>query len=225
MPLVTGILSLGTRRDASTWQTGCESVGITAELPIKRPAPSLDQLKRFFKSSPNWIFFGGHFLSYDVSLLNDEALHSSDGEAVLFEKEQVVVKIGDQRTPLQKTTGDFALHKQCSVVLWGGCSVCTNLDTMRTMRALFGAHLLLGFSNTTGPDVIDAALGGGNGPKPNFFERVKEGVEDLSKVRDAWLETAKWWDASMQTRFRAIDPDGQEWQLTGGSIARGRKVA
>ena len=57
----TGILSLGTRADATTWEKGCKALGFDAPLPIKKPSPTMDDLKRFFGSSFEWVFFAGHF--------------------------------------------------------------------------------------------------------------------------------------------------------------------
>jgi len=217
----TGILSLGTRGDAITWKEGCESVGLSAATVITNPRPTLDELESFFKSSPDWIYFGGHF--------GGGILSNEDGTIDLeFDKDRVTLTLNPtpashNTTVLQKHSANFGLHKKCKVMLWGGCSVCSSESNIRNLRKLFNNPLILGFAGLTGWRIVDAVLGGGF-IHNHFFSRIKERTHDLSHVRDAWLKTALygWGGTKLETRFRAIAPNGQEWRLANKAIVKGR---
>jgi hypothetical protein len=217
----TAILSLGIRKDATTWEKGCKDLGFGTPSPIKKPSPTLDELKAWFKSKPHWIYFGGHF--GDLTLSNeDSTVEIEFGEAA------VKVKKDGATTELKKGSADFTVDANCEVVLWGGCSVCSGETAIRTMRSLLGNHVLLGFAGLTGWKMVDAMLGGDFIKGENhFFARVKGKESDAVAVRDAWMETAKfgYGKSENESKFRAVDPDGQEWKLQKGEIVRGRKIA
>ena len=217
----TSILSLGIRRDAITWKEGCKSVGLSTAKAITDPRPTLDELEHFFKSSPDWIYFGGHF--------GGGILSNEDGTTdIEFDKDRVTLTLSPtpashSETIFQKHSGNFGLHKKCKVMLWGGCSVCSSESNVRNLRELFNNPLILGFAGLTGWRIVDALLGGGF-IKNHFFTRIKGKTHDLSHVRDAWLRTALygWGGTKLETRFRAIAPNGQEWKLANKAIVKGR---
>ena len=213
-----GILSLGTRRDATTWEKGCEKLGIKARLPIRKPLPTLEETKDFFGTSAHWCYFGGHF--------GDSTLSNEQGTAeVLFTATGVTITVAEREAVLSRDARTFQLHQTCEVVLWAGCAVMDDDDTVRTMRKLFGQHLLLGFFDQTGWAVVDAMLGGGFMKTGHFFDRLSAETLDAVSVRDAWMNAALkgYGGAEYEPRFRAVDPDGQEWQLRDRKIVRGRK--
>jgi len=215
---ITGILSLGTRRDASTWEEGCGALGIKARLPIKSANPSVADLKTFFAGKGGWFFFGGHF--------GGRTLSNERGDVeVRFDAKEVRITAAGTKLVLSKATHEFSLHEECAVVLWGGCSVCGDPDTVETLRTLFGPHLLLGFAGLTGWRVVDAMLGGGFMKKGHFFDRLEPGRLDAVTVRDAWMGAALqgYGGGDIEGRFRAVDPEGQEWKLVKKKINRGRK--
>lgn len=213
-----GILSLGTRRDATTFEKGCAGLGLKARLPIKKPNPTMAELESFFAGPARWLFFGGHF--------GGRTLSNEQGNVeIRFESDHVKATVDDAKAQLHKKGSAFRLHEDCVVVLWGGCSVCTDADTVRTLRTLFGEHVLLGFAGLTGWRMVDALLGGGFIKKEHFFDRLSPGKLEPAAIRDAWMRTARrgYGGGDLEGRFRAVDPDGQEWRLTGGKIVRGRK--
>lgn len=220
MALSTAIISLGTRKDATTWENGCKKLSISASLPIKKPKPTLDELKAVFKLKPNWLYFGGHFGGLELS--ND-----ADDVTIDFSAKSVAIEVDKETAELKKGSADFGFDASCQVVLWGGCSVCEGEDTIRAMRALFGEHVLLGFAGLTGWKIVDAMLGAGFIKEPNhFFARVAGKETDPVAVRDAWMNAAKsgYGGDENEDKFRAIDPNGQEWKLSKGKIVRGRKI-
>jgi hypothetical protein len=214
----TGILSLGIRRDATTWENGCKGLGFDTPNPIKKGSPTLSELRAFFKSKPEWIFLAGHF--------GDLELSNEDGSVTAtFDTDGVRLAVSGATALLKKGSEDFSLDANCKVVLWGGCSVCSREMTIRTMRTLFGPHVLLGFMGTTSWEMVDAMLGGGFIRAGNhFFDRVAGKDDNAAGVRDAWMETAKsgYGETKAEPKFRAIDPDGREWKLQKGEIRPGR---
>lgn len=215
----SGLLSLGTRKDATTWAKGCTRVGFDVPLPIKQPNPGVQQLRRFFGTSPEWVFLAGHF--------GEHTLFNEDGSVQIeFASGHVECTAGGKTEKILKNRG-FSLHADCRVVLWGGCSVCHSEHTVRTLRALFGQHVMLGFAGSTGWRVVDAILGGGFITKEHFFERVRDKCDDLAAVRDAWMKTARagYGNGRLEGIFRAVDPDGQEWILRKGELMRDRVIS
>jgi len=178
----------------------------------------MSELRGFFKSKPNWIFLAGHFGRLELS--------NEDGSVkITFATNGVTLELGDEIALLKKGSEDFSLDANCIVALWGGCSICSSEITIRTMRTLFGPHVLLGFNGLTGWKMVDAMLGGGFiGAGKHYFNRVRGKEINAAGVRDAWMETAKFGfgGTKIESKFRAIDPDGREWKLQGGSIKPGR---
>lgn len=224
MALSTGILSLGTRADATTWEHGCQGLGFTIVAPIKKGSPSLKDLKAFFAGSPDWLFFGGHFGG--LTLFNESASVSIE-----FAAKQVILAVGDARATLRKTNGTFAAHRNCKVVLWGGCNVCESEDTIRTLRQLFGNHVLLGFKGRTRWFAVNAILGGGEVAAGRFFDLVKSDPGSPETVRQAWLQAAISAAAvgedggAREKRARAVDPDGQEWGIIRNKKTKALEIA
>ena len=216
----TAILELGNPRDANAWERGCQSLGIgNAVEPIKTMRPSLDALLKFLKSTPDWIFFSGHFLP--TQLYDD-----GNTTSLVFAASQVTVTAGKETRIVKKGEDAFGLDRQCKVVVWGGCSVCGYKGSVDTLRSLFGPHLLLGYSESTGFAITEAMLGGGFIKKGHFFDNVKGHETDSPKIRDAWLQAAiNGYRGGSSTpgklderMFRAIDPDGKQWWAAGGKI-------
>lgn len=211
-------LSLGTRTDALTWENGCADIGIAADISIRKPKPSLAEIKSFFASTAEWLYFGGHF--YGMKLYNED-----DTVSVRFHKNQVELKAGGTSEVLNQSDAAFNLNLSSRVILWGGCSVCSTEDSMRTMRMLFGRHVLLGFSGLTGWRIVNYMLGGG-GLKNHFYTRIKATSTSSADIVQAWMGAGKagYGSGDIADIIRAVDWDGQEWKLDGGKIVKGRQV-
>jgi hypothetical protein len=212
-------LSLGTRKDATTWENVCRDLGFDLAGAVKKPYPTLDELKTLFRTKPHWLFIAGHF--GDMKLLNEK-----EDVWVDFDTDKVTLSVKRDTAQLDKTSGSFAWHSNCEVVLWGGCDVCTSKDTMGVLRKLFGEHVLLGFRGLTGWKMVDAMLGGGFIKRDHFFDRVRGHEDDPVAIRDAWMKTAQhgYGGGDLESRFRAVDRNGQEWLLKEKKIVRGRKI-
>jgi hypothetical protein len=225
VPLETSVLCLGTREDAPIWELGCLRSGLKILVSVKKPNPSLDELKQFFQSSPSWIYLAGHFSNN--TLYNDASYHNEPSAIdIIFQKESVTLKLDDvSRAVLRKGSADFLLDKNVRMVLWGGCSVCEHPETIRIIRNLFNNPLILGFSDLTGKKILNAMLGGSFIEK-DFFDRVEGNIHDIVAIRNAWMETAKagYGGNSFEERFRAIDSDGQEWKIVNKVIRKNRKI-
>ena len=243
MGTTTGVLSLGPNRAANTWANGCKGLGISALPPlINKEAPTLDELLAFFGTSPDWIYFAGHHLGNE--------LYSEHMSARIdFDKDKVTLFTGGlpkakgrpykpTTTTIQKDSSQFKLAVSKNlVVLWGGCSVCSEQHTqlLTDLFSLFGPHVLLGFGGMTGIDMVDVLLGGSASDKAtgkswslkkNFFTYLKDTKQDAEAVRNAWLQAAMegHGGTKLEGTFRAIDPDGQEWKIVNKEIVRGRKI-
>lgn len=222
---VVGVLSLGTRADAGSWRRGCEALGMRAVAPVRKARPKLAELKAFFLTEPLWIYFGGHF--YGSNLTNDCELNDEEDCAVkvAFNDEGAKLRALKRYATLTRDARTFRVHERCRVMLWGGCNVCTDEDTLRMLMNLFNRPLLLGFAGTTTAGIVNAVLAPGREPAQRFFGRIAD-MNDLVQVRDAWLAAALhvYGQKPIAARFRAIDPDGQEWRLSKGAIITGRKI-
>lgn len=214
----TAILSLGTRKDATTWEKGCQGLGFDLAAVIKKPYPTIDELKTLFKTKPHWLFLAGHFGS--MQLLNEK-----EDVWVKFATDKVELQVKKEKATIEKSGGDFGLSANCELVMWGGCDVCTNRNTVKILRTLFGEHVLLGFRDTSGWKMVDAMLGGGFIKSDHFFDRVKGHEDDPIAIRDAWMKTAQkgYGGGDLEDRFRAVDRNGQEWELRKKKIVKGRK--
>lgn len=100
----SGILSLGTRADASTWEKGCKALGFSVPSPIKKPSPTMKELRGFFKSQPHWIFFGGHFSG--MELYNED-----DSVSVTFKEKSVKLRVDKTTATLKAGKAEFDLKK------------------------------------------------------------------------------------------------------------------
>jgi len=219
-------LALGTRQDAGTWDKGCAAVGLKALTSIRNPAPDMASLKAFFAESPDWLYLGGHFGG--LSLFNDAyyAGAKTGKVDIEFVSDHVEVRIDGTTEKLSRDDGTFQLHKKVVVVLWGGCSVCDSVLTLRTLRSLFDKHVLLGFSGSTGVAMVDAILGNGFIKKKHFFDNVRGKTTVADDAARAWMTAAKegYGAGAMSDRFPAVDYEGQGWQLDGGGITKWIKV-
>lgn len=212
-------LSLGKRRDAGTWEKGCRELGFSSGVSLRKDRPTLVELKDFFKSSPTWVYFGGHFGSNNL-------YNHYDDVKVYFEADRVAIAIDTAAiVNLDKRTPDFQLERNLEVTLWGGCDVFTREETIRNIRHLFDNPLILGFKGTTGRLLVDAVLGGSK-IRDHFFKRIGNDKADLVAVRNAWLETAifEYGGGEYEDNFRALDPNGQEWKLRNKKIVAGRMI-
>lgn len=213
----TGILCLGTRPDARTWEKGCQSLGFDAPLPIKKPAPTMEELRRFFGSSFDWVFFGGHFAG---SRLYNE----SGSVGVRFAGDAVTLEAGGESSTLERGTAEFGLQPR--LILWGGCSTLGASAVVRDLNALFGTHTMLGFRGITGWKVVDAMLGAGfMTGKRHFFARSQAGSSS-AELTSAWMQTAKvgWAGGTLEDRFAAVDTGGQRWVLRDKQVVRDSKL-
>jgi hypothetical protein len=212
-------LALGSRKDAETWDKGCAGAGIPVVHSLRKSQPSVDELKALFAQSPSWIYFGGHFggLALGNEADDVEVKFSAAGVDLVLKKKVAAT--------LAKDNG-FLLHKRCEVVLWGGCSVCDTVNTMRTLRTLFGPHVLLGFAGITGWRICDAILGGAAWMSgKDFFSRAGKHSDQVA-VRNGWMNAASygWGGADMESLFRAIDVDGQAWKLKDSKVVKWMSV-
>jgi hypothetical protein len=217
----SGVLALGERKDAVSFEAGCERLDIEVASSIRSGQPTRAQLEGFLAASPHWLFLAGHFA--DRTLFND-----AKNVRLGFHADHVALQLGnDPVTTLTKGTDAFGLDEHLEVVIWGGCDVATSHAVVEDLRQLFGEHLLLGFAGVTGWQVTNAMFGGGAFTQNHLFHRILDGGMDAASVRDAWMKMAQfgWADSTLGTRFRAVDPDGQEWKLTDGQITTGRKFA
>ncbi len=239
----TGVLSLGPNRVANTWADGCKGLGIPVLPPfINKEAPTLDELLTFFGTSPDWIYFAGHHLG-------NELFSEKMSARIDFEKDKITLFTGGlptakgrpyepTKTTIDRDSSQFMLNMSDNlVVLWGGCSVCSDQHTqlLTDLFSLFGAHVLLGFAGMCGINMVDVLLGGsapdkdtGNSwsLKKNFFANLQDSTKDAEAVRDAWMQAALvgHGGTEIEGSFRAIDPDGQEWKVAKNKIVKGRKI-
>jgi hypothetical protein len=160
----------------------------------------------------------GHFSS--LRLYDD-----NNTTTLSFSADQVNVTTRDGNRVAKKNMADFGLSKNCKVVLWGGCSVCSSKDTVSTLQKLFGPHVLLGYAGSTGAAITEALLGGGFIKKGHFFDNLKNMDFQPAAIRNAWLRAAingykggTGANSINEQLFRAVDPDGREWFTSGGQI-------
>ena len=213
----TGILCLGTRPDATTWEKGCKALGFDAPLPIKKPSPTMDELVQFFGSSFDWVFFGGHFSG-------GRLYNESGAVGVRFAGDAVTVEAGDESRTLKRGSADLKLQPR--LVLWGGCSTLGSTALVRELHSLLGNHTMVGFRGLTGWKVVDAMLGAGfMADKRHFFSRVEAGSSSPD-LTSAWMQTAKlgWSGGTLEDRFAAVDTGGQRWVLQDKQVARDSKL-
>ena len=217
MTLKTGILSLGTRADATTWEKGCKGLGFDVPLPIKTPSPTMDVLKGFFTSSFEWVFFAGHF--------SGGRLYNESGHVgVRFGAEAVTLEVGEASATLARGTADLRLQPR--LVLWGGCSTLGDSALVRELHTLFGAHTMLGFKGLTGWRIVNAMLGQEfMKDKEHFFTRVT-GTSTSAELTAAWMNTARlgYAGGDLENRFAAVDDTGQRWVLREKKVVKDTKL-
>lgn len=213
----TGILSLGTRADATTWEKGCKGLGFDVPLPIKKPAPSMEEMRRFFGSSFDWVFMAGHFGGARLS-------NESGQVGVRFGAEAVTIESGEDTATLERGTADLRIQPR--LIVWGGCSTLGDSALVRELHTLFGAHTMLGFRGVTGWKVVDAMLGAGfMAGKEHFFTRVTAGSSS-SELAAAWMATAQigWGGDTLENRFAAVEENGQRWVLRDKKVVADAKL-
>ncbi len=213
----TSVLSLGTRKDAGFWSdTSANALGYTATHKITKPIPSLQEIKNFFGASDDWLFLGGHF-THSSHLYNEES-----SVTIRFETDRVKIDHPEGSGITLKKGAGFNQHKKVKVLFWGGCDVHSDPSTVKTLRMLFDAPLMVGWHGTTGWEVLYSVMGGFGNASPHsskdFFDRVAANPSDPNFVRKAWLDTAStttWGTASpsFESRFSVIMPDGTEQRL------------
>lgn len=217
MSAKTGILSLGTRADATTWEKGCSALGFDVPLPIKKPSPTMDELKRFFASSFEWVFFAGHFAG--------NRLYNESGQVgVRFGAEAVTLEHAGDSVTLQRESSDLKLKPQ--LIVWGGCSTLGSNSLVRELQGLFGTHTALGFRGITGWRIVNALLGAEfMKDKKHFFTRVVA-TSSSAELTAAWMETAKlgYAGGDLEDRFAAVDTSGQRWVLRDKKVVRDSKL-
>lgn len=218
----TSVLSLGTRKDADLWSATCASaLKYTSRHKFTKPEPSLDEIRAFFGGSEEWLYIAGHF-THASHLYNE-----TESVKVRFANDRVTVTHPDKTDVVLKKGSDFQQHKKVKVIFWGGCDVHSSAETVRTMRALFGNPLMIGWHGTTGWQILHSVMGGfGNKPPHSprsFFDRVATNPADPNAVKDAWLETAAdttWGKPddsgpAYKKRFSVITPDGTDHRIPG----------
>jgi hypothetical protein len=147
-------LCFGNRPDAGTWEKGCQNMGITCGKSVRSPLPSMEEIKSFFASQGNWLFFGGHFLR--DALFNDGEYYTfdmdGDGEAndrrqskearVTFkDNEQMVAESGYDYLKFSKHSPEFNLNMSAKIILWGGCSTLNSERRVKKMANFFNGVL------------------------------------------------------------------------------------
>lgn len=211
-------LDIGNPIDGRSFEKGCrERMGMRAETSLLKTNPTLDELSQFFENYPSWLYLSGHHIP--LTLYNDF------GVSIDFKATGVELTVNDKTKTISKVTGAFKVHVSCGLIVWGGCSALRNPDTVKLYRTLFDNPVMLGYAASTGYQINNAMLGGGFIRK-DFFARVQElSGNDPNALRNAWLETANWGygGSDMEKLFRAVDEDGQEWQLESKKITKGRK--
>lgn len=213
----TGILSLGTRGDATTWEKGCRELGFDTPAPIKKPAPTMDELKQYFATESQWLFFAGHFSG-------GRLYNESGAVGVRFRSDAVVLEVGKDNVEIKKDSSEFRVRPR--LILWGGCSTLGENALVRDLHTLFGDHTMLGFRDMTGWRMVNAMLGAEHlKGKAHFFTRVA--ADSTSTVlTDAWMQTAKlgYAGGSLENRFAAVDATGQRWILRDKKIVKDSKL-
>ncbi|MGH8223582.1 MAG: hypothetical protein ACREQZ_11470 [Woeseiaceae bacterium] len=213
-------LDIGAPKDGVSWNKGCKELGMQLKTSIIDRTPTMGQLADFFQRMPDWLYFSGH-----LSL--QELYNDAETVKIGFSDDGVTVTAGGQSRTLTKAAGDFQLHQECALVLFGGCSALRDDEDIRSYRRLFDNPVLLGYAGGCGVDMNDAMLGG-DFIRNDFFNRVRNKMaqNDRHAVRDAWMETARWGYGGgiYEERLRAVDQDGQEWILSGKQIVKGRKL-
>ncbi len=203
-------LDLGAASDARIWERGCAQLGMTLANSLIKPSPTLAELTEFFNGWPNWVYFSGHFSH--VSLFSDTV-------DVEFVDDKIKLIAGDGRKELRKIPSEFQHHQSASVLIFGACSVARDIPTLKIIRQLFDNPLILAFAGVTGISMNNAMLN-------EFFKKIRSEHADQNTIMDAWLRAMDGYygGGENESKFRAISPEGQEWQIKNSEIIRGRTM-
>ena len=224
MVISCSVLSLGTRMDARYWYAQCQrQLRFQAGVQVTTPRPSLRAMQSVFGRADDWLYLAGHFRGY---LYNHD-----DSTSVTFAADRVTLKNGDDEAVLKRDDG-FKQHGKLSVLFWGGCNVHSDAATVRTMRALFGAPVMVGWHDLTNRFIMLIVMGGMGNKHPNplrdFFDRIKTDPTDLEAIRNGWLQAgfdADWGKPESglpyKQRFSVVDRNGQEYILGEDGIIKG----
>jgi hypothetical protein len=220
-------LELGAEADGRGWEVGCKQLGLRARTSIFTTSPTMEQLVAFFRTPSEWIYISGHYHGDYGRLYSREHGLDDGGIQINFFDDFVDVAVPGEKRRLTKASGDFRLHLGCRLVVLAACSTLRVEYHVRTLRALFGKPVLLGYGSKTDKLVNNTMMGGGLIPNA-FFGRVrrKRAQNDPNAARDAWLETANanYGGSAPADKFRAVDADGQQWTLSRGNIVKGAKL-
>jgi hypothetical protein len=215
-----GIISLGTRADATTFEKGCKALGFDVPLPIKKPAPSMQELKDFFVRKVDWLFLAGH--SGGNNILNE-----SGSVNITFESKRIVLTVNEETVNLGKGTANLSVDSSVKLIFFGGCSMLNKRAHIISFRDLFNKCPLLGFKQSTGWKMVDAMFGGGF-IKEHFFKRAKGQLDNKDKLARIWLETAAskyaYANTENEKRFASVDTKGRRWIIRAGKIISDIKV-
>lgn len=211
MALTFSTLALGTRQDAGQFKSKCESdLSGTSQSHVAESEPSVDEIKAFFATSPEWVYLAGHFRpsfnafvgdaeSY-VNVLHNERNNNNTDATIKIEFLADRVKVNRAGTKFELVKGtDFKLHENIKGVFWGGCNVHSVASTWTAITSLFGADIVsVGWSGTTGWTIPHITMGGtvpgADGhptPAQDFFERlVAAGSRTSVNIKESWLQAA-----------------------------------
>ena len=212
-------LELGDTADALAWEKGCESLGRMPAVSILTQWPTLAQLKAFFTTEPEWVYFSGHISGtrlYGHLDNSAELMFREDGVAIASGS-GISVKYDPNAIILLKEKSEFTMQKSCSLIIFAGCSAVGSLWTMTVIRKLFFNPTILGYAEQT--DLATNIAMMGIGPD-RFFANYRGGLD----LVNAWLQSGLSVDASKQSKFSAFDTDGQEWKLVDSKVVKGRRV-
>lgn len=225
MAMSCSVLSLGTRMDARYWYAQCQRrLSFQPGVRVTTPRPSLRAMESVFARKDDWLYLAGHF--------RDHLYNHDDTSGVTFSSDQVELRNGKETRVLKRGEG-FNQYGKLKVLFWGGCNVHSDANTVRAMRALFGAPVMVGWHSLTNRFIMLIVMGGLGNKPPNpardFFDRIKADPSDLENIRNAWLESgfaAHWGKPKSgppyQERFSVVDRDGQEYILGTEGIKKGQ---
>ncbi len=205
-------------KNAGTFRDELNDLGVAKGLAVMKAEPRLHQVRTFFRTPSNWVYFSGHHISghFFNRLVNRTA-------GFYFHSDRIEVYTPEGRKTLRKSH-EFMLHMaKPQVLLWTGCNICSYNDVIQTIRTLFDSPLILGYSGQSVWRFTRKVFTGehyGRGgvaiPKRNldtdfFAELAKKPITDLEHVRDCWIGVAR--DSypggpNIRAKFTAIDPDG-----------------
>jgi len=244
----TAILSLDKNDAAKTWRDGCQKLGLGI-ASFSNGVTALHQLKTFFNSPAEWVFLAGHHIwgpvGYPIETDCSYSMFNGQGDAFLFFRSDMVRLLAgrgvtnDHAVIRGDNPAQFSL--QCKVMLMCGCSIVPDEkhpypEGIADIFELFGPHVLLGFTGSTGWEMFNYMLGGSarGVTKPlakNFFANLDGETEDQEVIRDAWLDAgiAGYHDpdcedtTDKEAQVIAVDPDGQSWHLEKGAPKKSTK--